>query len=615
MSTTPQFDLTERPWLPVQRRDGTHDVLSLTQVFAHSGELRRLVGDVPTQEFALLRLLLAIAYDACGPLRDEDDWDDLRHRPDPFAGVPAYLAEHRARFDLLHPTTPFFQVAGLHTEKDEVASLNRIVADVPNSSPFFSMRRPGAERLEFAEAARWLVHVHAFDTSGIKSGMVGADGKPEPRVKGGKVYPLGVGSAGLLGGVCLEGATLRDTLLFNLVPLDEGILVPQGRRQADDRPAWRRPPTGPGAWQDEPGTVRPSGPADLYTWQSRRVLLHHDGEAATGVVLGYGDPLTLVVPQQQEPLTAWRRSPNQEKKLGRSPVYLAQQHDPNRSAWRGLAALVEDAPTRALREERERQRAEARAAKAKAKAGPVSKAAASRAAAGGPPDKIRPGVLSWLAHVAELDKRTGRPRVRTRLVGARYGTQQSVIDEVVDDSLELPVALLHKDNVAYRAVALEAVDLADQAVRALGQLAGNIARASGSPVEPDRDAAQDRGYGALDEPYRRWLAQLQPPVSSQEHLARWREELRRTVSSLGRERLIAAGPAAAVGREVELPGMGSLWLDDSLSHLLFQRRLRNLLGAPPEAAPPGPDTSPDTSPGPGPAEPTAPSVPDPEPVR
>ena len=177
--------------------------------------------------------------------------------------MAAYLDQHRERFDLLHPVTPFFQVAGLRTAKDEIASLNRIVADVPNGEAFFTMRACGADRLQFGEAARWVVHAQAFDPSGIKSGAVG-----DPRVKGGKGYPLGVAWAGNLGGVLAEGTTLRETLLLNLIAADTTTL----RAQEDDRPAWRREPCGPAEAKDL--VFRPSGLRDLYTWQSRRLRLH-----------------------------------------------------------------------------------------------------------------------------------------------------------------------------------------------------------------------------------------------------------------------------------------------------------------------------------------------------
>ncbi|MGW5115317.1 type I-E CRISPR-associated protein Cse1/CasA, partial [Streptomyces noursei] len=219
MPTVPSFNLTHRPWLPVRLADGTERELSLLEVFNQARDIRRLVGDLPTQDFALTRLLLAILHDALdgsgkgAAPADSDAWEELWLSEAPYAGrVADYLHQHRDRFDLLHPERPFFQVAGLRTAKDEVFSLNRIVADVPNGEPFFSMRMPGVARLGWAEAARWLVHAQAFDPSGIKSGAVG-----DPRVKSGKGYPQGVAWAGNLGGVLVEGENLHETLLLNLV--------------------------------------------------------------------------------------------------------------------------------------------------------------------------------------------------------------------------------------------------------------------------------------------------------------------------------------------------------------------------------------------------------------
>ncbi|NEE32097.1 type I-E CRISPR-associated protein Cse1/CasA, partial [Streptomyces sp. SID7982] len=120
----PSFELVSRPWLPVQYADGSTGELSLRDVFARAADIRRLVGDLPTQELALLRLLLAILYDACdeadgrsaGAPATLEDWEALWESPDSFDVVAGYLDRHRDRFDLLHPERPFFQVAGLHTQ-------------------------------------------------------------------------------------------------------------------------------------------------------------------------------------------------------------------------------------------------------------------------------------------------------------------------------------------------------------------------------------------------------------------------------------------------------------------------------------------------------------------
>ncbi|RSS57442.1 type I-E CRISPR-associated protein Cse1/CasA [Streptomyces sp. WAC01280] len=528
------FDLTTRPWVEVLRLDGVQEELSLREVFARAGELRRVTGDLPTQEFALVRLLLAIAHDAFEGPADVEEWSLLWNDPQCFNRVGDYLDTYRDRFDLLHAKAPFFQTAGLRTAKDEVFSLNRIVADVPNGEPFFTARMPAVSRLGFAEAARWVVHAHAYDTSGIKSGVEG-----DPRAKGGKVYPLGVGWAGNLGGVFVEGRNLRETLLLNLVADDTGGL----RFESGDLPAWRREPRGPGGMERTPTGVR-----DLYTWQSRRLRLHVDAEGAYGVVLGYGDPLHPRNRHVHEPMTAWRRSEAQEKKHGEALVYMPREHDPERSAWRGLDSLIADR-------------------------------AQDATTGSDAPRFLRPGILEWIARLVTEGELPRGFLVRARTVGARYGTQQSVVDEVVDDHLTMAVALLHRQDREYAQQAIDAVTDADQAVRALGDLASDLQRAAGKDNDSPRVAARDRAFGALEGPYRMWLSGLGSADDPYEQRTVWQRQVYRIVAGLG-ERLIAdAGEAAWQGRTMPAK-QGSVWLNSSLARMWFTSRLGKALGNP-----------------------------------
>ncbi|MFD9114295.1 type I-E CRISPR-associated protein Cse1/CasA [Streptomyces bottropensis] len=526
------FDLTRRPWIPVLRRDGGQEELSLREVFARAGSLRQIAGDVPTQEFALLRLLLAVAHDALGGPRDSDDWAELWADNDCFAPIAAYLDEHQERFDLLHPVAPFFQVADLRTARDEVFSLNRIVADVPNGDPFFSARMPAVDRLCFAEAARWLVHTHAYDTSGIKTGTVG-----DARAKNGKVYPLGVGWAGTLGGLFVEGDTLRETLLLNLVAADTtGVRI-----DPDDRPAWRREPHGSGAAANR----HPSGVRDLYTWQTRRVRLHFDDNGVHGVVLGYGDPLTAHNQHTREPMTAWRRSKVQEKKRGEALVYLPREHDPSRAVWRGLSSLIAERPV----------------------AGQGAEAASA----------LRPGILEWAARLVTEGELPRGFLIRTRVVGAVYGTQQSVIDEIVDDRLAMAVLLLHRQDRAYAQQAIDAVADAEHAVTALGDLATDLARAAGTETDGPRTAAREHGFAALDDPYRVWLRTLNDAADPDEQRALWRRQTHRIISGLGGRLLAEAGDAAWEGRIVST-AKGTVWFNSAYAEKWFRHRLGNALG-------------------------------------
>ncbi|MCK9868065.1 type I-E CRISPR-associated protein Cse1/CasA [Nocardiopsis dassonvillei] len=536
------FDLTSRPWIPVQRLDGEEVELSLTGVFEQAPDIRRLVGDVPTQDFALLRLLLAVLHDAVDGPREIEDWEELWRDGIPADRVRDYLREHRERFDLLHPETPFFQVADLRTGKGEYSSPDPIVADVPNNARFFTMRAHGAERLTFAEAARWLLHAHAYDTSGIKSGAVG-----DPRLKGGKVYPQGVGWSGNLGGVYVEGDDLQRTLLLNLVALDEQGL--DLRTNPDkDVPVWRRTQGTAQPLKGAEAEIRPHGLRDLYTWQSRRVRLHHDGEGVHGVLLAYGDPLTPRNKHDREPMTAWRRSPAQEKKLRESTVYLPREHDPARAAWRGLGALV----TGRVRGAEQRQEA--------AKV-------------------VRPRILDWISLLTFEGILPKDFLVRARLVGTVYGTQQSVVDEIVDDAVAMPVVLFHDRRSALTQTAVDAVNDAEEAVTVLGDLATALADAAGADGEGPRATARDRGFAELDEPFRKWLRDLRPsedPLYPAEQRRTWQLTTRQIVLQLGAELMDTAGEAAWTGRVVATK-KGSVWLTASRADLRFRSALRRAL--------------------------------------
>ncbi|MFD8786348.1 type I-E CRISPR-associated protein Cse1/CasA [Kitasatospora sp. NPDC059599] len=564
--SAPPFDLTVEPWLTVQLSAGGEQELSLREVFAQADAIARLSGDVPTQDFALLRLLLAVLHDALKGPTDVEEWAELWESADPFAAVPGYLDEHRKRFDLCHPATPFLQVARLSNGKDETFPLNRLVADVPNGDPFFTTRFPGVDRLSFAEAARWLVHAHAYDTAGIKTGVL-----DDPRAKGGKAYPQGTAWAGMLGGVSAEGTSLKETLLLNLIATED--FPPPGR--APDLPAWRREPDGPGE-----GDLRhrPTGLCDLYTWQSRRVRLQVDHEGVFGALLTYGDPLVPRNQQKLEPMTGWRRSRAQEKKHGAQLVYMPREHDPERAAWRGLAALLG---------------AESRPQETGAR--------------GEPAEALQPGLVHWLARLRNDGALSDETTVRFRTYGTMYGTQQSVVDEVVADEVTMPVVLLGESSRRLGICAVDAVAHADKAVDALGWLAHDLVlatvandkrRVQGNDrtvAEISQDQIRDRAYGELDGHFRTWLAAIRPGDEVQELSTVWQRTVRRELLRLADELLAAAGDQAWTGRTVKLKDGGEQWINSASAERRFRIALTKALPhtrpAPPAAVSDGATTS------------------------
>ncbi|WP_309064925.1 type I-E CRISPR-associated protein Cse1/CasA [Microbacterium sp.] len=512
-SVRPHFDLLTEPWITVRYLDGSTTDVSLRAAFTDAARIRELSGELPTQTFAILRLLLAILYRASyDEQRDtwHDDWTSWWEEGLPLDDIGDYLDEFADRFDLLHPERPFFQVADLHTAKGEVKNTAPLIFDLPSNNRLFTTRA-GLEsmRLSFAEAARWLVNVQAFDASGIKSGAVG-----DNRVKGGKGYPIGVAWAGLLGGVFAEGADLRETLLLNFVSPGRGIDA-DGRT---DVPPWED--ESPDTAADRSGLV-PSGPVRLFTWQSRRIRLVSEHDRIVGCVLANGDALTPQNQQNHEPLSGWRYSEPQSKRAG-APTFMPREHQPGRAFWRGIGAILPGvANSQKLRDAKkvEHQRFISPA---------VAEAAAER-----------------------MQEIGANRRVNLRAVGVLYGSNNSVVDEIIDDRVTVAMALLSRDDTALAAIAENAVSLADQGVRALRYLAENLSRAAGGDGEGEKGRAEAAAYARLDVLYREWLAGLDSDTDPDEAITGWRDTAHGVLRELGTDLVRGSGPAAWAGREIQ----------------------------------------------------------------
>jgi CRISPR system Cascade subunit CasA len=538
MTTRQTFDLLTEPWIRVRALDGGPEELSIRGVFAAATRLGSITGDLPTQSVAIYRLLLALLHRSVinADESETDQWARLWRAGElPLDRLNAYLDAHTERFDLLHPQTPFYQVADLVTSSGKTSGLRALIADVPNGAQYFTTRSGEAlNRIGFAEAARWLIHCQAFDPSGIKSGAVGDD-----RVKGGKGYPIGTGWAGGLGLVLAEGRTVFETLLLNLV------LVGPSREPfpSDDLPLWERPAQG-AAVEARPGG-EPTGPLDVLTWQSRRIRLIHDDIRVTDALICNGDPLSPQNRHNVELATAWRRSEPQEKKHKQTPVYMPRTHRADRSFWRGLSAsLPQTEQTHSGR----------------------------NASASQPPE-----VLRWLRSLLADDVLDAGFRIRLRAVGVEYGSNNSVIDEVIDD-----VLLLHGDvlaNPVLRTHASDAVVDADAAVAALVNLAGNLVLAAGGESDGARSQAREAAFFVLDGPYRLWVSELTDQTDLAQHRALWQHAVREVVETAARRLVDEAGTPAWIGRHAR-----GTFVDTSLARGWFVAALAKALPLAFEAA-------------------------------
>ncbi|WP_116114836.1 type I-E CRISPR-associated protein Cse1/CasA [Austwickia chelonae] len=509
---TPTFNLVHDPWI-LARDEGQrcHEV-SLEELFRDISRWRGLAGEMPTQQAAVLRLLLAICHRA---LREDlypdeavEQWGEWWSEGFPTAAVITYLERFRDRFELFDARAPFLQVADLHTEKGSTSGLTKLIAEIPDGEKFFTTRAGrGLDRIGPAEAARWLIHCQAYDPAGIKSGAVG-----DERVKGGKGYPSGTGWCGNLGMIIAEGNTLAETLLLNLVyekPSPEG-----------DLPVWEREDLLSSAVDrrlSDPD--RETGPVELLAWQSRRLRLFTDDEGyVVDALVCYGDRAVLQNRHGDEAMVAWRRSANQEKKGDHGPVvYMPVTHQPERAVWRGLESLL-----------------------------------AGNSSTGGPAEeasRLSPPLLRWLATVTE-EEYLGRDHpIRFRAIGIEYGSQSSVISGVIDDSMHLHAGVL--TSAALRSTVIDAVAATQEAVSAVRHFAGNLQQAAGGAPEGVQERAAERAWNVLDRPFREWAWGLTAEKDAAQALTTWHRNADRLLREVGAELVDASADKAWRGREVK----------------------------------------------------------------
>lgn len=510
------FSLIRSPWIRAVDVDGNPVEVGLHDVFSGEVNIAYLQGESPAQNYAVMRILLATfwrshaqeAVVGAGKTFQFADWfEKTRDRLNEEGRDPTvvtYLEKYQDRFDLFDDKAPFMQVAGLHVTSGETKHVTTIVPESQES--YFSMKA-GVSRdtLTFSEAARWLVYAQAYDYSGIKSGMVG-----DSRVKGGKGYPIGTGWAGMTGGTLIKGQTLLDTLILNTTV--------DCLNNPADRPVWERNIDGPDSRESVGENPLPQGPADLATWQSRRIRLVAEGDAVTAVVLGNGDRIPEAgANTMDDPMTPYRFSSNKSKK--NLDIYYPRPYDAERTMWRSLDSLIV----------------------AETDAGFSGKDKAPK----------RPKNLSSIAVLrSEVD---GIPEVLDlELVSVEYGPQASSVASTFQSSISMPVVLLLESAEHLRSTVRAAASATSESAIALGRFAGQLLDAAGGTYE-FQTPVTNRVLAELEPLFSAWLRSLKGITEDDdgkidELVAQWQVHAREIIDEHARILLRGAGPKALAGR-------------------------------------------------------------------
>lgn len=504
-----KFNLIESPWIACLV-EGENRLTSLRELFDGSTKATAIVGDSPTQDYAVLRVVLAVFWRAhhaelaaaltSKKVRDDFEWEEwfeetritlVAEGKDEC--VLRYLDPYHDRFELIDSQQPFMQVANLTACNGTTQPVSRIVPEAEHS--YFTMRTgSGRESLSLAEAARWLIHCQAYDYSGIKTGAVG-----DPRVKGGKGYPIGTGWSGMTGGTVVIGETLLETLILNT---DEASVM------GDSAPVWEREPD-----SAAPRLTPPTGPADFATWQSRRIRLFEEDGRISSVLVSNGDAIAEAgLNAFGDPMTPYRFSPNKSK--AGKPAFYPRPYDAHQTMWRSLAPLI------AVDKDAEYEGKE-----------------------------LAPKRPQTLSNLAKVSAYTGQDEVLDiSLVSMEYGAQSSSVATTMSSNIGLPLAVLRTDALGtdVRRDVRNAAAATARARISLGRFAGQLLQAAGGEYVFGQESA-DRLYAQLEPFFIAWLRGVTGENIEEKSIA-WQRTVYRVVLEIANELIAGAGPKALIGR-------------------------------------------------------------------
>lgn len=301
-----RFNLIDEKWIPVRFSDGTRDELGIHDTLLRSKEIAVIEDASPLVVAALHRFLLAVLYRALEGPTDIDQAKALFKAGLPNEKITAYLEKWRDRFWLFDEKYPFGQ--NPNVPKNEIEPWTKLTAEFNATSnkvlfDHTDTKNPGARKP--MECARWLLSTMSFSISG------GRGYYPSPSPNAMMCVPL--------------GRNLHETLCYSLLP------YPNRDVMRGDSALWER----------EPKTLplgipkqMASGYADLYSWQSRMILLEElpSGEVTvTRFVAGQGFENPSRNPDPMQPYKA-------DITHGKLPIQFRE----DRGTWRDFDSLLPD---------------------------------------------------------------------------------------------------------------------------------------------------------------------------------------------------------------------------------------------------------------------------------
>jgi len=526
-----RFNLLMEPWIKVIDKDCREGEVSLIDLYKEANQWQSFNGETQTQDVAVMRLCLSVLhsifarYDINGeykPIESPEDalarWSSLWMLGKlPIDIIEKYLTKFEDRFWLIHPTTPFYQIASLEdTNGITYYKATKLNGTILQSGRDGNLRHRVLSQIEtktyrgmgFSEATRWLLHLNGFDDS---SGKVRKEIKAE---LGGKVQSSGLGWLGQLGLISANGENLHKTLLLNLVLLPDG----SDNLWVAESPIWERSVRD----MERVEIGVPRNPSELLTLQSRRVFLDVEGEEVKGYKLLGGDffggsskkEKSLSESKYVEQMTLWKEfeQSDTEKKEKIPKIYKPHKFNSSKAFWKDFMPLL------------------------------VGKGSGRV-----------PGVVGWVSRL-KVEGLIEDSIINFNTYGAIYDEKNSSIKDYFTDTLSINIGILTSLGEDWTTRIQEELAITEIIVWHLGKLAVGIAKASGfrGKAEGIINRITEEANYELDIPFRKWLNGINPGVDGiGETCDKWYVQSRDIAIRIARELVNKAGTKAIVGRTIK----------------------------------------------------------------
>ncbi|MGI5990279.1 MAG: type I-E CRISPR-associated protein Cse1/CasA [Lachnospiraceae bacterium] len=505
-----RYNLLDEPWIAVvSKREGKQTEVSLLDVFRHTEQYQCISGEMKTQDFAVMRFLLAIVQtvfsrfdDNGNPYPyievndqmqqvsdvdedDEEDYTDAKeanwsrmwksgHFPDV---VCQYLEKWRDHFYLFDDKHPFYQVTdeemsritpeGKKPTEFSGRNLNRLISESGNKTALFSP--VAADRKDFmspSALARWLIMLQGYIGLSDKTSIVEKTQKPSK----GWLFDIG--------GLYLEGDNLFETLMLNYIPVHTESMYSVSK----ENPCWER--SGREIIEKLQSGKRIDNLAELYTNWSRAVFIDpetKDGAATSLKIIKL--PAIEHLDNFLEPMTIWNMNKTGENK----GHYTPRKHKADQAMWRsfGLIALKTS----------------------------------------GESGQKQPAIIN---HLTKVRKTIGSKWIDLQAVSMQddgNATSWVPVDEIVDELKANDFIIADTSADGWTVRINDTVEMTKQAADIYRGFAKDTAEIRGKDMNKDGkifvDSETEKLYQSLNSPFRTWLASIQPDDDVNKKISEW----------------------------------------------------------------------------------------------